>query len=283
MMSDTETFDVQNQSNLYLREGVLLWDTPLDHGEAPFRACFVLEEGLFPVQSWVAPTKPLDQDCIDKVTATLLVLPDDATYVLAMHRDEDLDPLTVTPRAWSHGTDVLPEIVVLLEWIESEALRRLVRDVFSLRRVFQSFWFETAGRWHHPNVGGLARHSLEVALAVQKALWSSGGTGVTFTALERDLGLVAALLHGVGKVLCYTEQGCRTERAQILGDEMLGLELIGKPLETLRANAPELADALTALLLSRTKFSCSRFRLSAIRDVISRADRDSARKGVVRL
>ena len=46
---------------------------------------------------------------------------------------------------------------------------------------------------------------------------------------------------------------------------------------------PELADALTALLLSRTKFSYSRTRLQAIRDVICKADRDGARKGEARL
>lgn len=111
----------------------------------------------------------------------------------------------------------------------------------------------------------------------------SGSTGVTFTALERDLGLVTALLHDVGKVICYTEEGYRTERARILGDEVLGLELIWKPLATLRANAPELADALTVLLLNRARFCSSRFRLQAIREVISRADRDSARQGATRL
>lgn len=283
MIIDSETFDVQSHSNLYLREGVLLWDTVPDHGEAPFPARFVMEEGVRTVLSWAAPLKPLDPDCIDKVTAKLLVMPDDTTYVLDVHRNIDLDPLTVTPWAWSHGPDVLPEIFALLEWVESDVLRRLVRDVFSLRSVFKPFWFQTAGSRHHNSVGGLARHSLEVALAVRKTLWPCGGAGVVFTEVERDLGLVAALLHDVGKVVCYTEEGYRTERAHVLGDEVLGLELIWKPLVTLRANAPELADALIALLLSRTKFCCSRFRLSAIREVISRADRDSACKGAVRL
>lgn len=283
MIIDTETFDVQSHSNLYLREGVLLWDTLPDHGEAPFHARFVMEEGIHSVLSCVAPSKQFDPDCIDKVTAKLLVMPDDTTYLLGISRDAELDPLTVTPWAWSHGTDVLPEICALLEWVESDLLRRLVRDVFSLRSVFKPFWFETAGSRHHNSMGGLAQHSLEVALAARKTLWLRSGADVVFTEMERDLGLVAALLHDVGKVVCYTEEGYRTERAHVLGDEVLGLELIQKPLATLRATAPELADALTVLLLNRTKFSCSPFRLQAIREVISRADRDSARRGAVRL
>jgi hypothetical protein len=283
MITHVETFDVQSPSHVYLREGVLLWDTPSDQGEAPFPARFVMEEGIYPVHSWVAPLTWLDPEAIDKVTAKLLVMPDDTTYVLSVHRDEDMDPLALTPWAWSHGTEVIPEICALLEWVESADLRRFVRDVFSLKKVFQSFWFETAGRRHHSTVGGLAQHSLEVASTVRRTMLSGGGADVTFTLLERDLGLVTALLHDVGKVLCYTEQGLRTERAQVLGDEVLGLEVIWGPLATLRTNAPQLADALTALLLKRMKYCSSRFRLPAIREVISKADWDSAKRWATRL
>ena len=283
MIIDIENVDVQNCSNIYIREGVLLWDAVPDQSEAPFPARFVMEEGVYSVLSWVAPPTPLDPDCIDKVTAKLLVMPDDTMYLLGVSRDAELDPLTVTPWAWSHGTDVLPEICALLEWVESDDLRRLVRDVFSLRQVFQSFWFETAGRRHHSNVGGLAEHSLEVASTVRWMMLPGGGAGVVFTPRERDLGLVTALLHDVGKVLCYTEQGLRTERANVLGDEVLGLEVIWGPLATLRTNAPQLADALTVLLLNRMKYCTSRFRLPAIREVISKADWDSAKRGATRL
>lgn len=59
--------------------------------------------------------------------------------------------------------------------------------------------------------------------------------------------------------------------------ELLGAELIRKPLETLRVARSDPADAMTALLLSRTRFACSP-HLEAIREVVSKADRESARQ-----
>ena len=101
---------------------------------------------------------------------------------------------------------------------------------------------------------------------------------MSFGTAEYELGVIAALLHDVGKTVSYTEEGYCTERALTVGHELLGVELIRKPLDTLRAVRPDLADAMTALLLSRTRFACSPHWLEAIRDVVSKADRESAKR-----
>ena len=93
---------------------------------------------------------------------------------------------------------------------------------------------------------------------------------------------MAALLHDVGKTVSYTDEGYCNGRALTIGHELLGVELIHKPLAAWCADREDLADAMTALLLSRTRFACSSYRLEAIRQVVSKADRDSAVRGTNR-
>ena len=158
------------------------------------------------------------------------------------------------------------------------ALRRFVHDVFSLRSVFLPFWTAKAGSKHHAWPGGLAGHSLEVTHSVVDVMASRIKRPVNFTNLEYELGVITALLHDVGKTVGYTDEGYCTERALVLGHELLGVELIRKPMDALRVARPDLAEALTALLLSRTRFSNGRYRLEAIRQVVSKADRESAKR-----
>ena len=199
-------------------------------------------------------------------------------YVLSAQRDPYVDPIEVTPVSFCPVPSVLVDIYELLQMIGTPVLRQFVNDVFSLRSVFQAFWTSTAGSKHHAWPGGLAWHSLEVTNSVVDVMASRAARQVTFSSPEYELGVITALLHDVGKTVSYTDEGYCTERALAIGHELLGVELIRKPMDALRVARPDLADALTALLLSRTRFACSPYRLEAIRQVVCRADAESAKR-----
>ncbi len=271
-------FDPACDSCTYRRDGVLLWDASPTQAQAPYNVSFVTEDGLYSVISWVDPPFLGDPDVVDKVSAVILSLPNDRMYVVGAQRDESIDPIEVIPTWLYPFPSVVEDIYELLQTVTTQDLRRFVRDVFTLTFVFHGFWTATAGSKHHAWHGGLAWHSLEVAHNVADVMTSGAPGHVNFTTAEYELGVIAALLHDVGKMVSYTEQGYRTERALAIGHELLGVELIRKPLETLRAIRTDLADAMTALLLSRTRFACGPHRLEAIREVVSKADRESAKR-----
>ena len=271
-------FDATCDSYRYLREGVLLWDAPPSQMEAPYEARFVTQDGVYPVTSWIDPPMFGDPDVVDKVCAVILSLPNYQMYVMSAQREDAIDPIEVMFAELCPVPSVLVDVYELLHAIATPVLRRFVSDVFTLKPVFQAFWTSTAGRKHHAWPGGLAWHSLEVANSVAGVMASRAPRQVKFTSLEYELGVITALLHDVGKTISYTDRGYCTERALTMGHDLLGVELIRKPLDTLRAAQPDLADALTALLLSRTRFACGRYRLEAIRQVVSKADGESAKR-----
>lgn len=270
--------DMAHDSFRYLREGVLLWDGSVPQTRAPYSVNFATQDGIYPVVSWVDPPLFGDPDAVDKVCAVILSLPNHQMYVVSARRDDAIDPVEVMSAELCPVPSVVVDVYDLLQTITAPDLRRFVSDVFTLTPVFHGFWTATAGTKHHAWPGGLAWHSLEVARGVADVMSSPAPKQVSFSAAEYELGVIAALLHDVGKTVSYTEEGYCTERALTVGHELLGVELIRKPLDTLRAVRPDLADAMTALLLSRTRFACSPHRLEAIREVVSKADRESAKR-----
>jgi hypothetical protein len=271
-------FDATCDSYRYLREGVLLWDAPPCQMEAPYEARFVTQDGVYPVTSWIDPPMFGDPDVVDKVCAVILSLPNHQMYVMSAQREDAIDPIEVMSSELCPIPSVLVDVYELLHAIATPVLRRFVSDVFTLKPIFQAFWTSTAGSKHHAWPGGLAWHSLEVTNSVAAVMASPAQGQVSFTRIEYELGVITALLHDVGKTVSYTDKGYCTERALTMGHDLLGLELIRKPLDTLRAAQPDLADALTTLLLSRTRFACGRYRLEAIRQVVSKADGESAKR-----
>lgn len=265
---------IHHSSGIYSREGVLIFHARMQE-HPPFDASFLTQEGVFPVTSWVGEQFMADPHKIDKVHATLLSMPD-ALHVLAAERDEALDPIGLVPEALCPAPGMVTGVYELVESISTPELRRLVSDAFTLNAIFHGFWISTAGSRHHAWPGGLAWHSLEVAQEVLQVV-NSNAAALRFTNVEKDLGVVGSLLHDVGKIVSYNDLGYRNERALVIGHELLGLDLLREPLDALRKYNMELGDALSALLLSRTAFSGGRHRLEAIREVVSKADRKSAR------
>lgn len=80
-------------------------------------------------------------------------------------------------------------------------------------------------RYHHNYKGGLLTHSLEVALGFtqNKALKQT----------DKDIGIVAALLHDVGKTQTLTPGRSRTAIGTLVDHDQLTLQICSAALETL--------------------------------------------------
>jgi hypothetical protein len=84
---------------------------------------------------------------------------------------------------------------------------------------------------HHNFVGGLARHSLEVATMVASSSLLSKD--------DRDLGISMALLHDYGKIWCYRDGKYTADHKR--GHEVVGLEKLAPHLDILRRESPRSA------------------------------------------
>lgn len=157
--------------------------------------------------------------------------------------------------------------------ITDHALRRFVQEVFALPDVFRYFWTCPASlRHHHARPGGLAQHSVDVAMRVSRA--------VEDNTTQRDLGIAYALMHDVGKVWAYAG-GEPTPEAARLGHEQLGLERILPRLIRLREESRDLGLAMQALLSGEWR-RANHGRAMAIGSVVRSADQFSAELDVAR-
>lgn len=98
---------------------------------------------------------------------------------------------------------------------------------------------------HHVYLGGLLDHSLSVATLADSL-------SNHYRELDRDLLLVGALLHDVGKVaeLRYSRSFEYTDAGKLLGHIVMGVELVEEKLRLLNDFPPQLAMLLKHLLLS---------------------------------
>lgn len=90
--------------------------------------------------------------------------------------------------------------------------------------------------YHHNYAGGLLEHSVEVAM--QFANDNSRSTQ------ERDLAIVAALLHDVGKTQTIDPKFSRTDVGKLVDHDDLTLELCAKALKELSEHHPRFANHL---------------------------------------
>lgn len=151
------------------------------------------------------------------------------------------DPLYYLPMDICPAEGVFSGIHELIETLSVQPLRRLVGRIFRDREVVARYWTTPASaRHHHAFPGGLAAHSLEVArdLASQSSLDRH----------ERELCIVAGLLHDIGKLWAYTPDLFLNTAARAMGHELLGLSRLEGELKELEAEWPDGAYALRVLL-----------------------------------
>jgi 3'-5' exoribonuclease len=98
---------------------------------------------------------------------------------------------------------------------------------------------------HHVYLGGLLEHSLSVACLVDSIV-------PLYEGLNRDLLVVGALLHDVGKVreMSYYRSFDYTDEGKLLGHITIGVEMVQEKIASLPGFPAELAMLLKHMLLS---------------------------------
>lgn len=141
---------------------------------------------------------------------------------------------------------MVAELSALVEDLDDPALKGLMQ-AFMADKIFMDGYTRApaAKAMHHVYLGGLLEHSLAVA-ALAKDICTR------YTDLNRDLLVVGALLHDVGKVaeLSYQRSFEYTDAGKLLGHIVIGVELVEDKLRSIQNFPRELAVHLKHLLLS---------------------------------
>lgn len=247
-----------------------------DHDNKRLRdtARFITAAGEQQVVCAVAPPARLRWQ-VWRVRTDILLMPNGDRVVTSVRRDDDLDPLALTPETFCPIPGTLQAIRTLAGSITHPALRRFLSDVFADFRVFEDFWVAKGGPDHHHWPGGLAVHAAEVAHAVARALGQPAPDGAAWTAEEREVAIVAALVHDIGE--CRDDGRPLEDRVEAQRQlmELRHLELVHDALSHLHNTNRPIARALLALLFPRQRFGPSGLRVEPLRQILSSAHRAS--------
>ena len=125
-----------------------------------------------------------------------------------------------------------------------------------LKSLMDAFWSDAqfvemfkqapaAKKMHHAYVGGLLEHTLSMALLADKVAGHYGG-------VDRDLLLVGAVLHDVGKVreLSYHHNIDYTDEGRLLSHIVIGIQMVEDKIRSLNGFPSELATMVKHLIVS---------------------------------
>ncbi len=132
------------------------------------------------------------------------------------------------------------ELLQMAAGIERPGLRELVEEVFASYEAF--FLVPAARAKHHAYRGGLAEHTLEVVRYTEAFL--AGAEGIR---TDRDVAVAGALLHDVGKAVCFAEQGFSFSQLptySLLGHISPGISIIEQMAEDSSVDRQDLSHLL---------------------------------------
>ena len=143
--------------------------------------------------------------------------------------------------------EMYEELLGYIKGVENPYLRALLEAFFVKDENFaKTFKQSSAAKTvHHGFVGGLLEHTLSVAkLCDYYASYYPG--------INRDLLLSAAIFHDIGKLkeLSVFPENDYTDDGQLLGHIIIGTEMIGQRIRTIRGFPPRLAAELKHCILA---------------------------------
>ncbi len=142
--------------------------------------------------------------------------------------------------------EMVAELTALAEGFTDTDLRSLMQAFLTDEDFMLGYTRAPAAKaMHHVYLGGLLEHSLAVAAL-------ANDISQRYENINRDLLVVGALLHDVGKVveLRYQRSFEYTDAGKLLGHIVIGVELVEEKIRTLQNFPKELAIHLKHLLLS---------------------------------
>ena len=160
--------------------------------------------------------------------------------------DAEVNLADFLPESSRPVSEMCAELDTLLESIGNPWLRRLMA-LFREDEQFMALYRSApaAKGMHHVYLGGLLEHSLSVAALVDRIIPQYDG-------LNRDLLIVGALLHDVGKVreMAFERAFDYTDEGKLIGHITIGVEMIHEKMMQLDGFPRELGMLLKHMLLS---------------------------------
>lgn len=157
------------------------------------------------------------------------------------------DRRSFLPHSQLSKRDAKKKFDELIESFTNNDLRELLEMIFEVWKVGERFWEAPGGKtWHHSTVGGLAEHTLSMAVLANQV-------AMHYPQLNRDLLLAGTLLHDIGKIdelsvdpaIDYTSEG------RLVGHITQGVLLVDQAIKTEFPNFPaELRKQLLHIILS---------------------------------
>jgi 3'-5' exoribonuclease len=140
----------------------------------------------------------------------------------------------------------------LLETVRRPHLRELLeRLIGEDSELWDAYRIAPAAKhYHQAYPHGLLEHCLSVAQAVS-------ATSGTFAGIDRDVAVTGALLHDIGKLEAYAEEGGRnqsvidlTDAGRLQGEIALGYYRVRRTIDEIEGFPAELAQAVAHIILS---------------------------------
>ena len=179
------------------------------------------------------------------------------------------NPLQLIPHSLCPLSPLLDRLHNIVGQISHDALRDFVGWVFSEDSFIIPFISVPASRRHHHCIaGGLLEHSLECAEMVYR--FSEFGQD------GRDLAVVGALLHDVGKIITLRNVGKFSPVSYALDHDALTLEILAPHLKRFDAVNPDLATALRYIWTWKNHKRGNIHPILTVFEAISAADRISS-------
>ncbi len=158
---------------------------------------------------------------------------------------EDYDIADLIPSSPHEIPAMFQELQTLLNTLRNPYLRDLVTVLFDDPEFVEKLKKAPAAiRYHHNYMGGLLEHTLNL-------LRLADVVAATYPSVDRDLLLVGALLHDIGKIDEYTlfpviEQ---TDEGRLLGHILMGYERVQKAIDRVRERRGDFPEELRLRLL----------------------------------
>ncbi len=142
--------------------------------------------------------------------------------------------------------ELIAELLQVIKTLENPYLRALMQGFVKDAAFLSSYASAPAAKgMHHVYLGGLLEHSLSVVRLVDAVVPLYGD-------MDRDLLVVGALLHDVGKVLelRYERSFDYTNAGRLIGHITLGVEMVTDQIRRISGFPDELAMLVKHMLLS---------------------------------
>jgi hypothetical protein len=155
----------------------------------------------------------------------------------------------------SYDFDSLYQLFELIEGLKVIPLRMFARQVLMDKPLMTAFVSIPASKRHHHSFpGGLLMHSLECALMTKQTVESL----IDVSIKEKEVSIIAALFHDVGKVKTLGETK-HTSTGRLIDHEQFTLMLLADPLNSLNEYWEQGAETLQYLLTWKESQGVCRF------------------------